>query len=106
DWAFLKSYCSVQLVATGKVEDPERRGLLETAVRDLVTLREQAPNRGEAVYLLAIAHGLIGDEQEALEAFEQAKGLVPGQAAKLPFAHNESVCLLNLAEERLGQGDA
>ncbi len=67
---------------------------------------EQAPNRGEAVYLLATAHGLLGSAQKALDAFEQARPLLPAQVNKLPFAHNESVCLLSLAEERLGQGDA
>ncbi len=40
------------------------RQLLETAVRDLETLLEQAPNRGEAVYLLAMAHGLLGDGRQ------------------------------------------
>jgi tetratricopeptide (TPR) repeat protein len=106
DWIFLKSYCAVQVVATEKAEDGGHRELLETAVRDLDTLLEQAPNRGEAVYLLAMAHGLLGARAEALGAFEKAATLLPGRASKLPFAHNESVCLLGLAEEALGRGDA
>ena len=104
DWAYLKSYCAVQLAATA--EDPESKGRLETAARDLETLLEQAPNRGEAVYLAAMAHGLLGDRARALEAFERAATLLPRGASNLPFAHNESVCLLGLAEEALGKGDA
>ena len=107
DWAYLKSYCAVQLVASAPPEDAAKhKGLLETAARDLETLLEQAPNRGEAVYLAATAHGLLGDRAKALEAFERAATLLPRQVPKLPFAHNESVCLLGLAEEALGKGDA
>ncbi len=107
DWAFLKSYCAVQLAATAPPEDAAKnKGLLETAARDLETLLEQAPNRGEAVYLAATAHGLLGDRTRALEAFGRAATLLPRQASTLPFAHNESVCLLGLAEEALGKGDA
>jgi tetratricopeptide (TPR) repeat protein len=107
DWAFLKSYCAVQLAATAPAEDAgEHKTLLETAARDLETLLEQAPNRGEAVYLAATAHGLLGDRAKALEGFERAATLLPRQSSKLPFAHNESVCLLGLAEEALGKGDA
>jgi tetratricopeptide (TPR) repeat protein len=106
DWAYLKSYCAVQVAAAAAPEDAERKGLLEAAARDLETLLEQAPNRGEAVYLAAMAHGLLGDRARALEAFERAATLLPREASKLPFAHNESVCLLGLAEEALGRGDA
>ena len=106
DWAFLKSYCAVQVAATEKIDDQERQELLAASVRDLVTLREVAPNRGEATYLLALAHGLIGAPQPALDAFAEARSLLPGPNDKIPFAENESVCLLNLAEERLSRGDA
>ena len=103
DLAYLKSYCAVQVATTGKAED---RAPLDAAVRDLDILLEQAPNRGEAAYLLGMALGMLGDRQKALDAFENAKSSLANPAAKLPFAHNESVCLLGLAEEALGRGDA
>ena len=106
DWAYLKSYCAVQKAASTTTDDQEQRALLDTAVRDLDTLLEQAPNRGEAVYLMAMAHGLLGARRNSLDAFEKASSLLQGHASKLPFAHNESVCLLGLAEEALGRGDA
>jgi tetratricopeptide (TPR) repeat protein len=106
DWAYLKSYCAVQKAASAQTEDQEQRALLETAVHDLDTLLEQAPNRGEAVYLGAMAHGLLGARRKSLDAFEKAASLLEDHASKLPFAHNESVCLLGLAEEALGHGDA
>jgi tetratricopeptide (TPR) repeat protein len=106
DWAYLKSYCAVQLGASATNLDQESRELLETAVRDLDTLIEQAPNHGEAVYLLAMAHGLLGARRKSLDAFDNAARLLERRASTLPFAHNESVCLLGLAEDALGQGDA
>ncbi len=106
DWAYLKSYCAVQIAALEATEDSQKRELLDAALRDLDTLLEQAPNRGEAVYLLAIAHGLAGNWRNSLDAFAKAATLLQGQGSKLPFAQNESVCLLRLAEEALGKGDA
>jgi len=106
DWAYLKSYCAVQLAGTEATPDQEQKEILATAVRDLDTLLDQAPNRGEAVYLVAMAHGLLGAKRKSLDAFERAASLMQGRASSLPFAHNESVCLLGLAEEALGQGDA
>jgi tetratricopeptide (TPR) repeat protein len=106
DCSYLKSYCAVQIAASASSDDNEHRGPLETAVRDLDTLLEQAPNRGEAVYLLAMAQGLLGARRKSLDAFERAASLLKGQTSNLPFAHNESVCLLGLAEEALGRGDA
>jgi hypothetical protein len=106
DWAYLKSYCAVQIAALDATEDSEKRALLDVAVRDLDTLLEQAPNRGEAVYLLAMANGLASKWQAALDGFSGAASLLQGQTSKLPFAENESVCLLRLAEEALGKADA
>ncbi len=105
DWAYLKSYCAVQLAGEAAVADDERRRLLETAARALTTLLEEAPNRGEAVYLLAMAHSQLGQPQQALDGFTKAQELLPSSLA-LPFAHNQSVALLNLAEDRLSHGDA
>ncbi len=105
DYAFLKSYCAVQLAMSTKVGDAEQRTLLETACRDLTTLLEQVPNRGEAVYLLALAQGWLRDEENALENFARARQLLGSQGSDIPFAKNESVCLLTLAEKKLGQND-
>jgi tetratricopeptide (TPR) repeat protein len=106
DLAFLKSYCAFQLAVNESTEEPERCPLLQTAVRDLEALLEQAPNRGEASYLLAMVHGQLGERSKSLDRFEKAAPLLAEQAKKLPFAYNESVCLLGLAEESLGRGDA
>jgi hypothetical protein len=106
DRAYLKSVCAVQVAGQDSTEEAEKRELLDTAVRDLTTLLEQAPNRGEAVYLLAMAHGLAGNWKASLDSFENAAKLLQSQGAKLPFAHNESVCLLRLAEEALSKGDS
>ncbi len=46
------------------------------------------------------------NERKSLAGFAKSVELLPKQAAKLPIAHNESVCLLGLAEEALGKGDA
>jgi hypothetical protein len=105
DHAFFKSYCAVQLAATEKLDEAERKSLLQAAARDLATLLEQAPNRGEAVYLLAMAHGWLGEQQAGLDHFARARVLLGPQGSGLPLAKNESVCLLKLAEETLGKGD-
>jgi hypothetical protein len=105
DWTYLRSYCAVQLSTDKTVAGEERQRLLEAAERALTTLLAEAPNRGEAVYLLALAQHLLGRAKEALEGFTWAESALPA-ALGLPFAHNKSVSLLTLAEERLGQGDA
>ena len=104
DWAYLRSYSAVQVAADGNVPGEERRQLLEKAVRALTTLLEEAPNRGEAVYLLGVASSLMNQPQQAVDAFTRAKDLLPA-SLDLPFAHNQSVSLLELAEEKLSQGD-
>ena len=104
DAVFLKSYCAVQLAAGAGVPDDQRRPLLEASARALSTLLEEAPNRGEAVYLLALAQGLIGESESAIDAFHKAKELLP--KLELPFDNNESVCLLDLAERKLSEGNA
>ena len=100
---FLRAYCAVQHAMSG-VSDTERQRRLEEASRGLKTLLEEAPNHAEAMYLLAIAEGFIGRSAEALKRFIDAEGALG--KTDLPLAHNKSVCLLRLAEERLIQGDA
>jgi hypothetical protein len=105
DWTYLRSYCAVQLSTDKDVAAGERQQLLEGTERALTTLLEEAPNRGEARYLLAMAQHLLGKAQLALDGFSRAEGDLPA-ALGLPFAHNKSVSLLTLAEGRLAQGDA
>jgi tetratricopeptide (TPR) repeat protein len=106
DWAYLKSYCAVQLAAAEATEDGQKEDSLESALRDLETLLEQAPNRGDAVYLLAVANGRAGRWKSSFDGFARAASLLQNQGSRLPFAGNESVCLLRGAEEALGKGDA
>jgi hypothetical protein len=98
DWAYLKSYYAVQVCQGND------RPLMETAVRDLTTLLDEAPDRGEAVYLLSLVQGLLGQSRSSLDNFERAERLLPA-SLNLPFAHNQSVCLIRVAEEQLGSGD-
>jgi tetratricopeptide (TPR) repeat protein len=102
DFLFVRAFCAVKLAAEGKDAKANEAGLA-SAVKDLTRLLELAPNMGEAHYLLASARGLAGESDRALASFEQAEPLLAGSA--LPFAHNESVCLLRLAEKRLAEGD-
>ena len=103
DLLFLRAYCAVQCAMSGN-PDANREVNLEEAVRSLTSLLEEAPNHTEAVYLLATAVGFQGDFATALERFAEAESANP--KSDLPFAHNKSVCMLRLAEERLNLGDA
>lgn len=100
DFLFARAFCAVKVASGGANIAPE---LLASAVKDLVRLLELAPNMGEAHYLLATARGVIGELEPALTSFERSHALLAG--VDLPFSHNESVCLLGLAEKRLAEGD-
>ncbi len=107
DFYFLRGYSAVQVAAFPKPEDSDeqRRKWLDMAVADLEAVTEEAPKRGEAVYTLAIAYGLrYNKHAEALQTFERARQLLPSEKT-LPFDHNESVCLLKLAEASLSAGN-
>ena len=103
DWMFLRSYCAVQLGMAATTPEVEQKLLLREAIRSLTTLLEEAPNHGEAAYLLATAHGFLREPVPALERFAQAETHIPGTG--LSLGHNKSVCLLQLAEEKLATGD-
>ena len=104
DFLFARAFCAVKLAtsegADGAKDSPAQ---LASAVKDLVRLIELAPNMGEAHYLLGTARGLLGELEPALASFERAEALLAG--VELPFSHNQSVCLLGLAEKRLAEGD-
>jgi tetratricopeptide (TPR) repeat protein len=101
DFLFARAFCAVKLASENGAKDTAAQ--LASAVKDLAKLIELAPNMGEAHYLLGTARGLLGELEPALASFERAEALLTG--ADFPFAHNQSVCLLGLAEKRLAEGD-
>ena len=103
DWMFLRSYCAVQSGMNAATVEVEQKVLLKEAMRNLTTLLAEAPNHAEAAYLLATAHGFLREPTPALERYSQAEVHLP--KTTLPLAHNKSVCLLQLAEEKLSTGD-
>jgi tetratricopeptide (TPR) repeat protein len=105
DYLFLRAYCAVQLL-TGDdtpADSAERREQIGRAVEDLESVVEETPNRGEAVYLLGLACAMAGEYEKALPMFQRARELLARSG--LPFNHQESVCLLRLAEKSLSEGD-
>lgn len=106
DYFFLRAYSAVQAAAfpkTGETAE-QRREWLKMAVEDLEVVTAEAPKRPEALYTLAIAYGLSQKHAEALRCFEASQPLLRSEK-NLPFEHNESVCLLRLAESSLTAGN-
>jgi tetratricopeptide (TPR) repeat protein len=105
DYLFLRAYCAVQLLSSenGPEDQRERREHIDRAIEDLESVVEETPNRAEAVYLLGLAYGMAGEYAKALPAFQHARELLARSG--LPFNHQESVCLLRLAEKSLSEGD-
>ena len=105
DFLFLRGFSVLQLAAFPKPEDTEeqRRRLFETAIQDLEAVVAEAPKRADALYTLAIAYALTRKSTEALQAFEHSEEKLKSEK-HLPFAHNKSVCLLQLAEASLSAG--
>ncbi|WP_163995575.1 hypothetical protein [Pyxidicoccus caerfyrddinensis] len=107
DLLFLRAYCAIHHVVDVGREAPlphqERKRLLDGARADLDKLLELAPRMAEARYLLAYLQGYQREHAAALEGFTQTAGKLAD--VELPTEHNRSVCLLGLAEEKLGRGD-
>jgi tetratricopeptide (TPR) repeat protein len=105
DYLFLRAYCLIQLLGGENAEESaeKRRSLSEEAIKDLESVVEETPRRGEAVYLLGLAYGMADRNAEALKMFEQSGEILTRH--KLPFDHNQSVCLLRLAEVSLSEGN-
>lgn len=105
DYLFLRAYCSIQLLHGENAEQSaeKRLKLSENAIKDLESVVEEAPKRGEATYLLGLAYGLADRNAEALSMFERSKEIL--RRHELPFRHNLSVCLLRLAEVSLSEGN-
>jgi tetratricopeptide (TPR) repeat protein len=105
DYLFLRAYCAVHLMSGEEAEGggEERSRLREAAIKDLESVVEEAPKRGEALYLLGLAYGLAGRNAEALAMFDQSQEILARH--DLPFDHNQSVCLLKLAELSLSENN-
>lgn len=110
DLLYFKGYCAVQLTFGGHLRDKKdvplsvnANDLLAQGIRDLESLLAEAPNHAEAAYVLALARSYNRNFVEALRLFEQVVAALPG--SDLPLAHNRSVCLMNLAEQQLGEGN-
>ncbi len=84
----------------------ERAAHLTQAESDLGRLLDLAPRMAEARYLLARVHAERGEHQAALDGYRAAKDGGGLGTTALPLAHDESVCLLRLAEARLGAADS
>ena len=107
DWAFLKNYCAVQLAAIGETEELRARWSFSTrpsATSRLCSNRPRTAARRSTCWPWRTPCSASAGRGST--ASSTAGPLLAAQAAGLPFDHNESVCLLGLAEERLGQGDA
>ncbi len=106
DFLFLRAYSAVQVAAFPGANDTveQRRNLLESSVRDLEIVVSQAPKRSEALYTLGMAYGLSEAHAQALDSFERSRQILPTEK-DLPLRHNESVCLLRLAERSLSDGN-
>lgn len=108
DFLFLRALCGVMAVAAPEegatVTHQDRAAKLAAAVGDLERLLGLAPHMAEARYLLGYAKARSGEWAPALEAVRAARpGLEEGGVA---FDHNESVCLLALAEHDLATADS
>lgn len=99
---FLRAHSALRLVAEGAGLD--RKKTLATTIRDLESLLADAPDAAEVEYLLAYARALSEQYEPALRHFAAARPRL-GESS-LPFAHNESVCYIALAEASFGAGDA
>jgi tetratricopeptide (TPR) repeat protein len=105
DYLFLRAYCAIQLLYGESAEESaeKRLKLNGDAIKDLERVVEEAPRRGEAAYLLGLAYGITDRNAEAVAMFEQSQEIL--KRHELPFAHNQSVCLLRLAEVSLSEGN-
>ena len=105
DYLFLRALCNT-MVACAPGQDPRpsqavRAEKLAAASEDLGRLRELAPHMAEAMWLHGYVKAQTGAWQPALDLFRTARSSLDG----LPFDHNESICLLHLAEESMTRAD-
>jgi tetratricopeptide (TPR) repeat protein len=75
DLLYFRAYCIIQLY-TGDVSEEvkhRREGMIAQAIADLQEVADEAPNRAEVTYALAVAHGIAGNYGEALELFDRVE---------------------------------
>ena len=106
DFLYLRAFCSVMAVAAPEdgtaVTHQDRDAKLATAQKDLASMIELAPHSAEAAWLSGYVKARAGDWQGGLDAMRGAKaGLDANNSSEV----NESVCLLMLAEAKLGAAD-
>jgi tetratricopeptide (TPR) repeat protein len=106
DVLFLRAYCNVSAVVApedGKlVGSQDRSARLAAAAKDLTSLLELAPHMAEARWLVGYVAAHAGDWQVGLDTMRTGRA---GLAADRAFDHDDSVCLLMLAEARLADAD-
>jgi len=121
DFLYLRAFASVMAVAAAEegatVTHQDRTDKLAAAAKDLERLLELAPHMAEARWLSGYVKARAADWQGALDTMRAAReelapgmergGLAPtrGVDDAVPFAENESVCLLMLAEAKLASAD-
>jgi hypothetical protein len=106
DFLYTRAFCAIQAIVSPEGDAPphqERTDLLAAATGDLDRLLELAPHMAEARWLRGYVAATAGAWEPALTAFRAAR---PELDAALPHDHDESVCLLMLAEAQLAQADA
>jgi tetratricopeptide (TPR) repeat protein len=108
DFLYLRAFCGVMTVAAPEqgatVTHQDRTEKLATAAKDLESLLELAPHMAEARWLAGYVKARTSDWQGALDAMRAARSELDA-ADNVPFAENESVCLLMLAEGKLATAD-
>jgi tetratricopeptide (TPR) repeat protein len=108
DFLYLRAFATVMAVAApeGDVAVPhqDRTDKLAAAAKDLERLLELAPHMAEARWLSGYVKARSADWQGALDTMRAAREELAG-ADDVPFAENESVCLLMLAEGKLATAD-
>ena len=106
DFLYLRAFCSVMAVAAPEdgtaVTHQDRDAKLATAQKDLASMIELAPHSAEAAWLAGYVKARAGDWQGGLDTMRAAKAGLDGNNSS---EVNESVCLLMLAEAKLGAAD-
>ncbi|MBA3453840.1 MAG: hypothetical protein H0T42_12165, partial [Deltaproteobacteria bacterium] len=121
DFLYLRAFATVMAVAAPEgdvaVGHQDRTDKLAAAAKDLERLLELAPHMAEARWLSGYVKARAADWQGALDTMRAAReelgaapkmergGLRPAREDDVPFAENESVCLLMLAEGKLATAD-
>jgi len=108
DYLYLRAFASVMAVAAPEgdvaVGHQDRTDKLAAAAKDLERLLELAPHMAEARWLSGYVKARAADWQGALDTMRAARADLGGDE-EVPFAENESVCLLMLAEAKLATAD-